>query len=109
MQRSIRESLESQTLSGLVLFVVPDNAVIPIVGARRSPLSPSPRQTTQIENSKGFPTLFSVVEGAGRNLVDDTRKADKRDDRKDADPLREAHGLRLRYCGERSPQSGCEG
>jgi hypothetical protein len=50
-----------------------------------------------------------VVEGAGRNFVDDTRKADKRDDRKDADPIRKAHGVHLLYRGERSPHSGREG
>jgi hypothetical protein len=32
-----------------------------------------------------FRTILSVVKDAGRNLVDDTRKADKRDDGKDAD------------------------
>ena len=37
-----------------------------------------------------FRTILSVVKDAGRNLVDDTRKADKRDDGKDADPIREA-------------------
>jgi hypothetical protein len=47
----------------------------------------------------------SVVENAGRNLVEDTRKTDKRDDGKDADPIREAHGLRPHYRGEHSPQS----
>jgi hypothetical protein len=39
--------------------------------------------------------LNSVVEDAGRNLVECSRKADKRDDGKDANPIREAHGLRL--------------
>jgi ATP dependent DNA ligase domain len=39
--------------------------------------------------------LISVVEDAGRNLVECSRKADKRDDGKDANPIREAHGLRL--------------
>jgi hypothetical protein len=48
----------------------------------------------------------SLVEDAGCNFVEDTRKADKRDDGKDADPIREAHGLRLRYCGERSRSRG---
>jgi hypothetical protein len=47
-----------------------------------------------------FFSTVSVVEGAGRNLVDNTRKSDKRDDGKDADPIREAHGLRPHYCGD---------
>jgi hypothetical protein len=64
------------------------------VGARRSPLSPPPRHKQR--RLRKPRTVFSVVEGAGRNLVDDTRKADKRDDRKDANPIRDAHGLHFR-------------
>jgi hypothetical protein len=69
------------------------------------PLAPGPRKP----GADAFlNTVFSVVEGAGRNLVEGTRKADKRDDGKDAEPIREAH--RLTFVLRRtSPQSGSRG
>jgi hypothetical protein len=77
-------------------------------GPRPEPGNPHPLHAIPLTPSARS-VAVSVVEGAGRNLVEGTRKADKRDDGKDADPIREAHGLHLRYCGERSPQSGREG
>ena len=72
-------------------------------------IGPEARDFIGIEIAKiwrVFPT-GSVVEGAGRNLIDDARKADKRDDGKDADPIGEAPWappslLRGTFAAERS-------
>ena len=45
----------------------------------------------------------SVVEDAGRNLVEHPRKTDERDDGKNANPVRKAHGLHI-ASGCRSPR-----
>jgi hypothetical protein len=53
---------------------------------------------------KRWERSVSVVEDAGRNLVEHPRKADERDDGKNAYPFRKAHGLRLVSSGCRSPR-----
>jgi hypothetical protein len=66
-------------------------------GDRGPPLVDQRRLELGLPNTNDLPRsrTVSVVEDAGRNLVEDTRKADKRDDGKDADPVREAHGSAL--------------
>jgi hypothetical protein len=65
---------------------------------------PSTLPSQPMVKDKRWERSVSVVEDAGRNLVEHPRKADERDDGKNAYPFRKAHGLRLVSSGCRSPR-----